>query len=137
MKPVQAASISKIEALLKTSAGKKMETVLELGKARQEIESGKAAISSDSAELPEVWTWHLRSEIGPSGTIMFKKDGTIEQQIVGRANPSFGKWKKTKTANLYTLTLENETFSMLVEGSAATLDMSFGKRYLKVKQATE
>jgi hypothetical protein len=130
LKPVREASVAKIDAALKAATAKKMTIVLELGKAREEIEGGKLAKAP--TELPEFWTWHLREDVGPSGTIEFKRDGTIEQRISGR-NAVFGTWKPTTVEGQWSVTLNNETSIMTVTGSKAVMDWSFGKRYLKVK----
>lgn len=140
LKPVQAASVAKIEALLKSSAGKDMTKVLELANVRKEIEGGKTTSVEPKktdekkgvVELHEAWTWHMKSTGGPSGSIKFKRGGELEQMITGRSKPTLGTWKKTKIPNVYSLYLDFETIPMTVEGSTATLEMSIGTRYLRM-----
>jgi hypothetical protein len=106
LKPVQTASIAKIEALLKTSAGKKMETVLELGKARQEIESGKLSVSGEgpiisTAEDLELylagttWLWSLPGEVNSKAKLQFYTDGTCQVDSFSR-----DKWKATSNSTI-------------------------------------
>lgn len=132
LKPIQAASVAKIEALLKTSAGKKMETVLELGNARQEIEGGKVAVTP--SPLPEFWTYHRSPASGVMAEMRFKPDGTY--QLIDpepRLNVA-GNWKPTKEPNVITLEYTGTTWTVTFAGNEATIDRpDLGLRYLKRK----
>lgn len=132
LKPVQERSLSQLDAALKQVSSLSKESIPEFSRVRQEIESGKSLLPGEG-DLPEIWTWHLRENVGPSGTIRFKKDGTLEQQISGRAQPSQGTWRKTKEPGVYQLELAGETCPMRVKGDRAVLEMSFGTRFLFVK----
>lgn len=128
LEPVQKSAISRIDALLATSEGKKMDVVSALGKVKEEVEAGKPQPPTDS--LPTQWSYHLQPNIRPSGSLEFQKNGTFELKIAGR-KPDQGKWKRSKTGG-YMLTLGDETFPMIVTDNEAVLEMSIGKRYLKV-----
>jgi len=86
LKPIKAASLQRIEVMLKTSAAKDMKVILELAKAREEIESEiipLAGASSGAPTLPAIlhnteWTWERP---GVSESISFAKDGTFEQTV--------------------------------------------------------
>lgn len=133
LKPVQERSLSQLDSALKQVSSLSKESIPEFSRARQEIESGKLPPKLGDREFPEIWTWHLRENVGPSGTIRFKKDGTLEQQISGRAQPSHGTWRKTGESGVYQLELAGETCPMRVEGDKAVVEMSFGTRFLFVK----
>ena len=100
LKPIQSASVAKIEALLKTSAGKKMETVLELGKIRQVIEGGLSVSGAGPLILtPEdleqyltgtTWRWSLPGEVNAKSKLQFYTDGTCQVDSFSR-----DKWKAT------------------------------------------
>ena len=52
--PIKKASVARIESMLHTAGGAKLDTVAELGKVREEIESGNAALASaSSADAPK------------------------------------------------------------------------------------
>lgn len=94
------------------------------------------ALGQPPGELPELWTWHLKPDIGPSGTILFKKDGTVEQKIDGRQSSTFGTWKATDVHGVLSVTLGVEACTMTITGSDAVFDASFGKSHLKVVKAS-
>lgn len=132
LKPVQAASISKIEALLKTSAGKKMETVLELGKARQEIEDGK--VVPPAPAIPEFWTYHRTETSGVMAEMAFKPDGTYQLIDPDPKLNVEGKWEATKDPNVITLDHKGNVWKITFNGDKATIDRpDMGLRFLKVK----
>lgn len=132
LKPVQERSLSQLDSALKQVSSLSKESIPEFARVRQEIQSGKSLLLGDG-DLPEIWTWHLRENVGPSGTIRFKKDGTLEQQISGRAQPTHGTWHKTKEPGVYQLEFAGETCPMRVKGDRAVVEMSFGTRFLFVK----
>jgi hypothetical protein len=90
-------------------------------------------VPAATIQIPELWTWHRERNLGPSGTILFKKDGTVEQKINDRQNSTFGSWKATGVNGVLSVTLGDETCVMTIAGSEAVFDASFGRRYLKVK----
>ncbi|MBN8420105.1 MAG: hypothetical protein J0L73_14400 [Verrucomicrobia bacterium] len=68
--PVQKSSIARIDGLLKTAGGAKLETVTELGKVREEIEAGKVSASLDQFFVGKSFFTKAGSEYH------FNKEGT-------------------------------------------------------------
>jgi hypothetical protein len=78
--PVQKASIARIDSQLKTAGGAKLETVTELGKVREEIESGKVSdMELDIAKklYKTKWTWGYAIE-GSNSTLIFGAGKTLQ-----------------------------------------------------------
>lgn len=78
--PVQKSSITRIDSLLKTAGGAKLELVAELGKAREEIEAG--AVSTVTGDLRKVlnktkWTWGYAIEAS-NNTLTFGAGNTLQ-----------------------------------------------------------
>jgi hypothetical protein len=145
LQPLQAAYGRSLDALV-TSLTKegKLEEAMAVKYQREKLTAAVAAPAPpvaasapaepvSSNQLPELWTWHLSADAGPSGTIHFKKDGTVEQKINGRPTSNFGTWKATDVPGVLSVTLDGETCAMTITGSEAVFDASFGRRYLKVK----
>ena len=70
MKPVQAASIARLDSLLKVAGGPKIEALAEITKARAEIETGKVGATIDQFFVGKSWFTIAGSEYH------FNKDGT-------------------------------------------------------------
>lgn len=127
LEPAQKAAIARIDTMLASSDGKKIEIVEALGKVRAEIEAGR--FHEPSSTFPPQWTYHLDRQMRPSGSIEFHPNGSFDLKISGRQTEQ-GKWKQDKKGDI-TLTLGKETFPMVVTNNEAVLEMSIGKRYLK------
>ncbi len=84
LEPVQKAAISRIDAALASSDGKKLEIVTELGKVRAEIESGHVELA-EIAGAPSIesrlkrtkWSWGVKPEGGTS-TLTFGLRKTLQ-----------------------------------------------------------
>ncbi len=76
LEPAQKAAITRIEAALASSEGKKLEVVTELGKVRAEIESGKVySLASPTSSVDALFigkSWYTK----PGSEYHFNKDGT-------------------------------------------------------------
>jgi len=89
--PVQKSSIARIDSLLKTAGGAKLETVSELGKVREEIEAGRV---TDPKAIPVEWTYRS-TPTGPAiASVFFEPDGTARTEGGGESKK--GTWKMKK-----------------------------------------
>lgn len=131
--PHQKAAVARIDAVLASSDGKKLDVVEELGKVRAEVEAGRV-VANSSKEFPLQWTYHLEPTMRPSGQVDFQPNGSFLLKIAGR-QPNEGKWKKSKDGSIK-ITLGSETFPMVVTNNQAVMEMSIGKRYLKAITGT-
>ncbi len=78
--PAQKSSVARIDSLLKTAGGAKLETVAELGKVREEVEAGKvSAVPLDFAKklYKTRWTWGYDVNSGGS-TLTFGAGKTLQ-----------------------------------------------------------
>ena len=89
----QQAAVARIDAMLQSSDGMKLEVVAELGKVRGEVEAGKV-VAIPPQTFPTQWSYHLEPTMRLSGSIEFATKGTFTLKIVGR-QPEEGKWKKS------------------------------------------
>ncbi len=140
LEPAQKASIARIEGMLKTGGGTKLETVTELGKVRAEIEGVAAASpgpssSLDKAKIPKVWGYYLSSKYDTRyGTLRLNDDGTM---AIEAANPVHGTWLKTPDPSIISVSMKNasnveeKTETIFVNGAEATMQRLSGTKYLK------
>jgi hypothetical protein len=78
--PVQKSSVARIDSLLKTAGGAKLEIVAELGKVRAEVETGKVStVPLDFAKklYKTKWTWGYEINSGNS-TLTFGAGKTLQ-----------------------------------------------------------
>lgn len=137
--PVQKSSIARIDSLLKTAGGAKLEIVTELGKVREEIELSK--FSEPAMSLPPVWTLHSVEKIGGAvyGEMQFMPDGTLQMLESGQnKKPRLGHWKSNKKGDKITIKMDDlgkgaQDWVMEINGVSATLDRDVGRRYMRVK----
>ncbi len=128
--PVQKSSIARIDSQLKTAGGAKLETVTELGKVREEIETGKAA--PPLAGFVKEWTYHLTAGTDHvSGTVTFARNGTLKLDFPN--NKDEGTWKKTKESNTYETHVNGEKGLLIITGQVAEWKRGAVVRYLKAK----
>lgn len=129
--PVQKSSIARIEGLLKTAGGAKLETAAELGKVRAEIEEGKLTQRQAPAVVPQFWTYHMNlADNNPLSNIELKSNGEFTMS----SNPS-GKWKRAKGTDVITITFpDKSSWTMTLNGDGtAMLDRpDIGRRYMQV-----
>lgn len=138
LKPIQTASIAKIDSLLKSSAGKDMKNVVDLAKAREEIEGGKIPIVATDT-LPMLWDYSpVASMKDINGELVLQNDGTLK--LKARAGVNFatpGRWEKTDKPNTLKITLDTggagEICEMRIKGNDAELERAVGVRYLRAK----
>lgn len=148
LKPFQTASIQRIEAMLKTSAGKDMKAILELAKAREEIEGGKPPILTQGAapsggNMPMAWNYFSHPSMQVlNGELVLNKDGTLDlfgKNIAGAVKARTpGTWQATADSNVLNVVLSEgskgpEQCTLRINGDTATLERPIGTRYLKVK----
>jgi hypothetical protein len=137
--PVQKSGIARIDSLLKTAGGAKLETVTELGKVRAEIEAGK--VGGGLSSMPLQWTYHATERpdgsVGPAhGELHFNTDGTVTINDLGNAKiPHTGGWKANQKGDRLTLTVQGfGEWKMEIKGTSGTLERpDVGLRYLRVK----
>ena len=143
----QKAAIARIEAMLASNEGKKLDVVTELSKTRAEIEAGKAAPAAP--DIPMAWNYYT----GPEKTrlvseLLLSADGTLSLNNLNpdgtpymTGNPkkpvvTSGLWERTKT-NVLKITLtppgEREEFAMIITGKDAVMKRAVGDRFLSAK----
>jgi hypothetical protein len=129
LKPIQAASIAKIEAALKTSAGKDLLVITEYGKLRAEIEVGKLADEADP-KMHRTWSYHVNPDARETAWLRLLPEGVLEWHD-SNATKS-GTWKPKPNGIL--IDFENEKWDVAIKGKMATIQgRSVGIRYLKAK----
>uniref|UniRef100_UPI003783F9F7 hypothetical protein n=1 Tax=Prosthecobacter sp. TaxID=1965333 RepID=UPI003783F9F7 len=111
--PVQKSGIARIDSLLKTAGGAKLETVTELGKVRAEIEAGKAivSLSNSSKMMPALWNYYSDASMGVvNGQFIWNPEGTVELKGTNN-NSTPGRWQATNNPNVFKVffTLANKT----------------------------
>ena len=123
--PVQKSSIARIDSLLKTAGGSKLETVTELGKVRAEIEAGKV---SGEFEWARTWTYHHTKGEAASGKVTFNQDGTVLfTSKVG--NKTAGTWEVVK-ANSITAKFPNDQWVVTAKKTGVEV---VGKSWVDVR----
>lgn len=142
--PVQKSSISRIDSLLKTAGGAKLETVNDLAKVRGEIESGKIASGSAASEsgylgrsgIPKTWGYYLSASYDKKfGTLRLKDNGTLTIEATA---PVTGTWRKTNNPTVLAVELSSasnpaERSEIILKGNEATLKRGSGVKYLKAE----
>jgi hypothetical protein len=103
--PVQKSIIARIDSLLKTAGGTKLETVTELGKIRADIEAGKVPLDFDWVKI---WGVHYEKKDSPlNGKAVFNADGTAIS-ISKTNNKTLGTWKPSNKANSIDVKFPND-----------------------------
>lgn len=129
LKPIQAASIAKIEVALKTSAGRDLATITELGKLRAEIEEGKLLPVADP-KMPRTWSYHVNPDAKETAWLRLLPEGVLEWH--DSLAIKSGTWKPKQNGVL--IEFEKEHWDVTMTGKTATIEgRSVGTRYLKVK----
>ena len=124
--PVQKSSIARIESLLKTAGGSKLETVTELGKARAEIEAGKAFSAND---LPVEWTYRSSPTSPPISKVFFERDGNARMEAGPDSQTGTWEWKRR---GVFIANMSNDTWTITMKKGYAELESKRlnGLRYL-------
>ena len=133
LEPAQAAAIRRIDALLASSDGKKLEIVDAAKTVRAEIEAGKAPVQAP--KIPVEWTYHNSEEQRVvMASVRFLEDGTFEM-----TNTQPGKWKANKAGNQITVTFKDRsTWKITLNSDTAVIDRpDIGQRYLRLKSQPE
>ena len=127
--PVQKSSIARIESLLKTAGGAKLEMVTELGKAREEIEAG--SILSEMP-FPEKWTYHRTPTSPVMAEVLFSRDGKWKiVEIPSNKETESGTWTKKTGRNMVDLIFQGTTWKMTFDKKSGVIDRpDTGKRFI-------
>jgi opacity protein-like surface antigen len=144
--PVQKSSIARIDSLLKTAGGPKLETLTELGKVREEIEEGKVSIAAGPLTKPDFrnyfkqykisksWGYYLNADFtNKNGMLYLKEDGTLQ---LDSSNSCSGRWMPTSdpmvlAVELKTEKADSEKTQITIKGREATINRPSGLRYLR------
>jgi len=132
---VQKASIARIDALLQTPAGAKLDTLAALGRLRTEID---ADTPITAAPMPLRWTYHRNATSPSMGDLIFNPDGTwalIDADAKSRYGTQKGGWVQTGKNSL-DLTYKGAVWKMTYGDSSGSIDRpDIGKRHLKAVSA--
>lgn len=127
--PVQKSSIARIDSLLKTAGGPKIETVTELGKVREEIEAG--SILSEMP-FPEKWTYHRTANSPVMAEVLFSRDGKwkIVETPTNKETES-GTWIKKSGRNMVDLIFQGTTWKMTYDRKSGVIERpDIGRRFI-------
>jgi hypothetical protein len=114
--PVQKSSITRIDSLLKTAGGAKLETITELGKARAEIEAGKAPSAND---LPVEWTYRSSPTGPPLSKVFFERDGSARMEAGPDSQSGTWEWKRK---GVFIAKLSNDIWTITMKKGYAELE---------------
>ncbi len=143
--PIQKASVARIDSLLKTAGGAKLETVTELGKVREKIEDPKMSLAEPLSKsdfrshlkknkIPVKWGYYLSEQHDKRyGTLVLNEDGSMS---IEAASPATGTWEPTSNPAVLVIDLLKgektpEKIELIINGNQATMKRSVGMRYLK------
>ena len=132
LEPAQTAAIRRIEALLASSEGKKLDVVDAAKDVRAEIEAGKAPVQAP--KIPVEWTYHgTPTSTTNIATVKFQPDGKWEMtEATGQTTT--GQWKSNAKGDKITIQLADSVWKATIDGNLATVDRpDVGTRYLRVK----
>lgn len=125
--PAQKAAVARIDSMLASSDGKKLEMVEALGKVRAEIEAGRI---SDPGSMPVEWTYHQTINGKPDASIKMKPDGVFE--IDDGEGVKTGTWKANKKNSFVTIDFNNDTWKVTVKDGVGTIQRDVGTRYMRL-----
>jgi len=143
--PVQKSSIARIESLLKTAGGAKLDMVAELGKVREKIEDPGMSLAEPFSKsdyrshlrknkIPQKWGYFLSDQYNKRyGTLTLNEDGTMS---IEAASPATGTWEPTSNPMVLLIDLQKgektpEKTELIINGNQATMKRVVGMRYLK------
>ena len=132
--PAQRSALARIDGVLASSEGKKLDIVASLGKVRAEIEAGKVALGTTG--IPVEWTYHRSQTTPAEADVWLHPDGKFVMQE-GKEK-KLGKWKPGKEPNTLTInySLNNSVWKVTIEDGLATVERPDIKdtRYFRVKE---
>jgi len=135
LEPAMRAAIARIDAMLASSDGKKLDVVTQLGKVRTEIEAGKPAMIPAPTGLFKEWTYHMNATTEHvSGRIIFEKGGILKLDFSN--DQSSGTWKKAQEPDTYETNVRGEKGLLKITGQTAEWKRDVGVRYLKAKDGS-
>lgn len=124
--PVQQATIRRLDAVLASADGKKLEIVDAVKAVRAEVEAGKIV---DPKAIPVEWTYHQTPTGKADAKIKLKPDGTFE--IDDGQGVQSGKWKASKKGTALTIELAQNTWAVTVKDGLGTIQREVGTRYMR------
>jgi len=92
LEPAQKSAVSRIDTMLSSSEGKKLDVVTELGKVRMEVEAGKVIGPSS---FPSIWTYHKTADSVAMADLKLLPDGTWSLVDILDKSTTIGTWKQT------------------------------------------
>lgn len=117
LEPAQKSAIKRIEYLLTSADGKKMDVVTELGKVRAEIEGGKTFSAS---EWLKTWSIVYEKNGSPNGAVVFNSDGTaIYTSKAGFKTP--GSWTANPKNNTLKVTFPADEWVVVSKQSGVEM----------------
>lgn len=126
LEPIQQSAIKKLDAVLASADGKKLETVDAIKAVRAEVEAGKIV---DPKAIPIEWTYHQTPDGKPDAKIKLQPDGTFE--IDDGQGVKTGSWKASKKGTALTIKLAQNTWSVTVKDGLGTIEREVGTRYMR------
>lgn len=132
LQPAQKAAITRIEAALASSDGKKIETVTALGELRAEIESGKVELASavgiESRLKRTRWSWGLTPDGGASTlTFGLKKTLQINQDATHAWTPFETNKIKWDDNSVMTFSADHKSFEVKMPDGSKRYGKLLGK----------
>jgi hypothetical protein len=124
--PAQQATIRRLNAILASADGKKLEIVDAVKAVRAEVEAGKMV---DPKAIPVEWTYHQTPTGKADAKIKLKPDGTFE--IDDGQGVQAGKWKASKKGTALTIDLAQNTWAVTVKDGLGTIEREVGTRYMR------
>jgi hypothetical protein len=112
LEPAQNAAVARIDFMLASSEGKKLEVVTELTQVREEIAAGKA---KSPPTMPVQWSFRRTPTAGTDGVCTLNPDGTAEMKGGGGNS---GQWKPLKQAGTFSVEWVNpkDTWTAIYNG---------------------
>jgi hypothetical protein len=128
--PVQKSSIARIDSLLKTAGGPKLETITELGNVRAEIEAGKV-VDVGATGLPVEWIYRRTVNDRDEATIWLNPGGKffMDDGNLKRA----GVWKHTAEKGTITVQFEDDKWTVIIVDKIGKIHCKIGTRYMVAK----
>jgi len=130
LEPALKSAVNRIETLLTTSEGKKLDVVEALGKVRAEIEAGKVG---KTASFPLIWTYHRTVQSPVMSELKLEADGTWKlTDPKTKVDSESGTWVQTSRTTL-DLDWKGVVWKMSFDKKEGVIDRpDIGKRYLKL-----
>ena len=147
--PVSKASIARIESLLKSAGGAKLEIVNELGKVRAEIEAGNVNEASTFTKadfrkhlkqnkIAKSWGYYYDPSFTRKfGTLLLNEDGTL---VLNSGSSLAGTWMPTSDPTVLALEIKDsekgvlEKTEITFKGNEVIIKRPNGIRYLKPEE---